>query len=693
MVLPRTAAHARDGARVEGPASGRTRSSATAPAPTTRRTRRWSRSTASRRRSSEVRAGRTKSWNDFKVPEEAVSVGFHEAARGVLSHHMVIREGKIANYQPYPPTPWNANPRDVYGTPGPYEDAVQNTPIFEENGPDKFKGIDIMRAVRSFDPCLPCGVHMYLGGGQGQEGGAHADGARVSGRGVETQRSRPSGEASSSASRSWPSGSSRSTTRGARRSPTSCSARCSSSYGDGPRADLRRARRRRPGARRARGADRGRRRREPAPDPRPLPRALETRVAGGARQGAAVPGLARRRRRARRHRGRRRAAAADGQLRRLRRLRVDARARDHAGARGGRARPRAGSRSRASSSRRARAPSMGGCRCRWRGAAPAAALDRRAGLGALAGRRARGGSTSTAPRLWSPTSAAAARLPRRVRGLRRRRSTAARSTAACSRARPASGASTCRSRAARSAARRCSSCRCRCWSRTAPAAWRSAAGGRVPEPAPRARAAARLRGCAACARDRRPRPRRGGPEERCDLCGAALPGRPPPPAAPRGARDRLRLRDAAARCAAATPPTGRRASASSGCRSSTSPTSSGPRFAIPIGLAFFLRARRGGEVVALYPSPAGATECELDLRRWERLVARTRCSADLEPDAEALVVDRLGAPPPLRDRADRPVLPARRPDPPAWAGISGGDGVARGGRRASSPSCRPGCAT
>ena len=67
----------------------------------------------------EVRAGRTKSWNDFKVPEEAVSVGFHEAARGVLSHHMVIRDGKIANYQPYPPTPWNGNPRDVHGTPGP----------------------------------------------------------------------------------------------------------------------------------------------------------------------------------------------------------------------------------------------------------------------------------------------------------------------------------------------------------------------------------------------------------------------------------------------------------------------------------------------------------------------------------------------------------------------------------------------
>jgi hydrogenase large subunit len=114
----------------------------------------------------EVRAGRTRTWTEFSVPEEAIGCGFHEAVRGLLSHHMVIRDGKIANYHPYPPTPWNASPRDVYGTPGPYEDAVQGTPIFEENGPDKFKGIDIMRVVRSFDPCMPCGVHMYLGAGK-----------------------------------------------------------------------------------------------------------------------------------------------------------------------------------------------------------------------------------------------------------------------------------------------------------------------------------------------------------------------------------------------------------------------------------------------------------------------------------------------------------------------------------------------
>ena len=114
----------------------------------------------------EVRAGHTKTWESFKVPEEAISCGFTEAVRGVLSHHMVIRGGKIANYHPYPPTPWNGSVRDSYGTPGPYEDAVQNTPIFEENTQENFKGIDIMRAVRSFDPCLPCGVHMSVGNGK-----------------------------------------------------------------------------------------------------------------------------------------------------------------------------------------------------------------------------------------------------------------------------------------------------------------------------------------------------------------------------------------------------------------------------------------------------------------------------------------------------------------------------------------------
>ena len=114
----------------------------------------------------EVRAGHTKTWEPFKVPDEAIGCGFTEAVRGVLSHHMVIRDGKIANYHPYPPTPWNASPRDVYGTPGPVRGRGAGHADLRGERRENFKGIDIMRTVRSFDPCLPCGVHMYLGDGK-----------------------------------------------------------------------------------------------------------------------------------------------------------------------------------------------------------------------------------------------------------------------------------------------------------------------------------------------------------------------------------------------------------------------------------------------------------------------------------------------------------------------------------------------
>jgi hypothetical protein len=67
-------------------------------------------------------------------------------------------------------------------------------------------------------------------------------------------------------------------------------------------------------------------------------------------------------------------------------------------------------------------------------------------------------------------------------------------------------------------------------------------------------------------------------------------------------------------------------------------------FQIPIGLAFFLRSSGTGSVVALYPSPAGATESELDLDAWDRLVAANPVLEDLDPDAEALIVNRMATP-------------------------------------------------
>jgi hypothetical protein len=67
-------------------------------------------------------------------------------------------------------------------------------------------------------------------------------------------------------------------------------------------------------------------------------------------------------------------------------------------------------------------------------------------------------------------------------------------------------------------------------------------------------------------------------------------------------------------------------------------------FQIPIGLAFLIRSSATGGIVALYPSPAGATESELELDAWHRLVAANPTLEDLDFDAEALIVNRLADP-------------------------------------------------
>ena len=52
-----------------------------------------------------------------------------------------------------------------WGTPGPYEEAVLNTPLLEDfNSAEDYKGIDILRAIRSFDPCMPCTTHILVEG-------------------------------------------------------------------------------------------------------------------------------------------------------------------------------------------------------------------------------------------------------------------------------------------------------------------------------------------------------------------------------------------------------------------------------------------------------------------------------------------------------------------------------------------------
>jgi hydrogenase large subunit len=100
------------------------------------------------------------------TPRDGVGIGLWEAGRGTLTHHCVIEDGRIANYQILTPSTWMASPRDPWEVPGPYEEAAVATPILEERlGEADFVGIDILRTIRSFDPCLPCAVHLHTGGG------------------------------------------------------------------------------------------------------------------------------------------------------------------------------------------------------------------------------------------------------------------------------------------------------------------------------------------------------------------------------------------------------------------------------------------------------------------------------------------------------------------------------------------------
>ena len=98
-------------------------------------------------------------------------------------------------------------------------------------------------------------------------------------------------------------------------------------------------------------------------------------------------------------------------------------------------------------------------------------------------------------------------------------------------------------------------------------------------------------------------------------------------------------------------------------------------FQIPIGLAFFMESTVTACVVAMYPSPGGATESELHFDTWSRMRELNPVLDGLEPDIEGLIANRLADPPtyviaPIdRCYALTGTIKAR------WDGISGGPGV------------------
>ena len=93
---------------------------------------------------------------------------------------------------------------------------------------------------------------------------------------------------------------------------------------------------------------------------------------------------------------------------------------------------------------------------------------------------------------------------------------------------------------------------------------------------------------------------------------------------------------------------------------------------LPINLAFFFRSTRAGRVVAVYPSPAGGTESLLTLEAWHQLEEENPVLRELEPDVEALLVNRLG---PAREHYRVPIDACYRLVGlirAGWRGLSGG---------------------
>ena len=107
-----------------------------------------------------VKSGNVKVWNKYKKAKDGLGVGMHEAMRGGVAHWVVMKNSHIENYQIMAPSTWNAGPKLGDSDYGPYEDAIVGSPLTESG---EITGVDVVRTIRSFDPCLACCVQVYRG--------------------------------------------------------------------------------------------------------------------------------------------------------------------------------------------------------------------------------------------------------------------------------------------------------------------------------------------------------------------------------------------------------------------------------------------------------------------------------------------------------------------------------------------------
>jgi len=92
-----------------------------------------------------------------KVPKDAQGMGLTEASRGSLGHWIKISNSKIERYQIVTPSNWNCSPRDDRNEPGPMDISLIGTTVADPENP-----IEVLRIIRSYDPCLSCSVHLIV---------------------------------------------------------------------------------------------------------------------------------------------------------------------------------------------------------------------------------------------------------------------------------------------------------------------------------------------------------------------------------------------------------------------------------------------------------------------------------------------------------------------------------------------------
>ncbi|MEF8829943.1 MAG: nickel-dependent hydrogenase large subunit, partial [Halobacteriales archaeon] len=92
---------------------------------------------------------------DFPTDFTGTGVGLWEPSRGTLSHYMDVEDGTVERYQIITPTIWNLGPRDDEGNPSIIEEGIVGDEVEDVENP-----LNVMRTIRSFDPCLACSVHV-----------------------------------------------------------------------------------------------------------------------------------------------------------------------------------------------------------------------------------------------------------------------------------------------------------------------------------------------------------------------------------------------------------------------------------------------------------------------------------------------------------------------------------------------------